>query len=70
MANANNDANNEVRRLDNDPSILRRRTERLMALRYDSGRATVLACSAIDIHELERLIARGCPPLTAARIAA
>jgi len=50
MANANNDANNEVRRLDNDPSILRRRTERLMALRYDSGRATVLACSAFDIH--------------------
>ena len=64
------DADNEVRRLDDELGILRWRTERLIALGFDSGRATVLACSPIDIHELERLISRGCPPATAARIAA
>ena len=50
--------------------VLHWRTERLTALGYEAPRATFLAWSGVDIHELERLIARGCPLTTAVRIAA
>jgi hypothetical protein len=50
--------------------VLRWRTERLLGLGYELPRATLLAVSRVDIHDLERLITNGCPPDTAARIAA
>jgi hypothetical protein len=46
------------------------RTEYLIALGFALPEAAFLAFSRVDIHELERLIARGCPPETAVRIAA
>lgn len=58
------------RRLEDELNVLRWRTERLLALGYDFRRAAFLAYSGIDIHELERLIRKGCPPATAERIAA
>jgi hypothetical protein len=63
---------NEIdwRRLDDDLTVLRWRRERLLALGYELSRATLLAVSRVDIHELERLIGKGCPPETAVRIAA
>jgi hypothetical protein len=60
----------EWRRLDEDVSLLRWRTERLIALGYELREAAFLAMSQVDIHELERLIVKGCPPATAVRIAA
>ncbi len=59
----------EWRRLDDDLTVLRWRTDRLIALGYELRQAAFLAISQIDVHELERLIGRGCPPATAARIA-
>jgi hypothetical protein len=53
-----------------DLTVLRWRTERLLGLGYELPRATLLAVSRVDIHDLERLITNGCPPDTAARIAA
>ena len=55
---------------DDELNVLRWRTERLMALGYKFPRAAFLANSGLDIHELERLIRKGCPPATAVRIAA
>lgn len=46
------------------------RRQRLRALGYPSNAATRLALSDVDVHELERLIRRGCSPELAARIAA
>ena len=60
----------DPRRLDDELCVLRWRTERLMTLGYEFPQAARLACSTADVHELERLIARGCPLGTAARIAA
>ena len=60
----------EWRRLDHELSVLRWRTERLIALGYELREAAFLAISGVDIHELERLIVKGCPPETAVRIAA
>ena len=60
----------EWRRLDDDLSVVRWRTERLIALGYELREAAFLAISRVDIHELERLIGKGCPPATAVRIAA
>jgi hypothetical protein len=60
----------DFRRLDDDLTVLRWRTERLLGLGYELPRATLLAVSRVDIHDLERLITNGCPPDTAARIAA
>jgi hypothetical protein len=60
----------EWRRLDDDLTVLRWRTRRLVALGYDLQQAAFLAISQIDVHELERLIGSGCPPATAVRIAA
>ena len=65
-----NTLDSEWRSLDDDLTVLRWRTERLVALGYDLREATFLAISQIDVHELERLIGRGCPPETAVRIAA
>ena len=60
----------EWRRLDDDLTVLRWRTERLVALGYELRQAAFLAISPIDVRELERLIGKGCPPATAVRIAA
>ena len=60
----------EWRHLDEDLTVLRWRTERLIALGYELREAAFLAISQIDIHEIERLIGSGCPPATAVRIAA
>ena len=60
----------EWRRLDDDLTVLRWRTERLIALGYELREAAFLAISRVDLHELERLIEKGCPPATAVRIAA
>jgi hypothetical protein len=60
----------EWRRLDDDLAIVGWRTERLLALGYGLREAAFLALSQVDLHELERLIANGCPPATAVRIAA
>ena len=65
-----NTLDSEWRSLDDDLTVLRWRTERLVALGYDLREATFLAISQIDVHELERLIGRGCPPEIAVRIAA
>ena len=54
--------------VDDRLELARWRTERLTALGYDTARAIILACSTVDVHELERLIARGCPLATAVRI--
>jgi hypothetical protein len=59
----------EWRRLDDDLTVLRWRTDRLVALGYELQQAAFLAISQIDVHELERLIGSGCPPATAVRIA-
>ena len=58
------------RRLDDDLTVLRWRTERLLALGYTRRDAASLASSRVDVHDLERLIARGCLLDTAVRIAA
>lgn len=54
--------------LDEDLSVVHWRTERLLALGYGWREAVRLAGTAIDIHELERLIGMGCPLETAVRI--
>jgi hypothetical protein len=56
--------------LDEGLSVVHWRTERLLALGYEWREAARLAGTGIDIHELERLIAMGCPLETAVRIAA
>lgn len=58
------------RRLDDDLTVVRWRTERLLALGYELREAAFLAISQVDIRELERLIGKGCPRETAVRIAA
>jgi hypothetical protein len=57
-------------RLEEELAIAAWRTERLLSLGYDLREAAFLALMRVDIHELERLIVQGCPPETAARIAA
>ncbi len=60
----------EWRSLDDDVTVLCWRTERLIALGYGLREAAYLAISDVDVHELERLIGKGCPTETAVRIAA
>ena len=60
----------EWRRLVDDLTVMRWRTERLVTLGYELRQAAFLAISQIDVHELERLIGNGCPPATAVRITA
>jgi hypothetical protein len=62
--------NGEWRRLGDDLTVLGWRTERLIALGYVLPEAASLAISDVDVHELERLIGKGCPTETAVRIAA
>jgi hypothetical protein len=60
----------ELEALDNELVVTRWRTERLVGLGYEPPEAASLAVSEVDVHELERLIGKGCPPATAVRIAA
>ena len=57
-------------RLDDEISLLWWRSQRLRSLGYGVRESARLASSRIDVHELERLIAKGCPHNTAVRIAA
>jgi hypothetical protein len=50
--------------------VLAWRERRLVALGYPVGEATLLACAPVDIHDVERLIERGCPLDLAIKIAA
>jgi hypothetical protein len=59
-----------IGKIDDELMVVRWRTERLVALGYDPHDARLLAISQVDVHELERLIGKGCPPATAVRIAA
>lgn len=59
----------DVLRLDEDLMVMRWRIERLLTLGYEFGRAASLAMSQVDVHDLERLIRKGCPRDTAVRIA-
>ena len=45
------------------------RLERLLKLGYDQEQAAELADSRVDIHDIEKLIAAGCRPDIAARVA-
>ena len=60
----------ERRRLDEVLAVVDWRVTRLRALGYGVRDAAHLALTPIDVHDLERLIAKGCPPETAVRIAA
>ena len=60
----------ELEALDAELVVTGWRTERLVGLGYDPREAASLAFSEVDLHELERLIGKGCPPATAVRIAA
>jgi hypothetical protein len=62
--------NSERQSLDDGLTALCWRTERLLALGYELREAAYLAISDVDVHELERLIGKGCPAETAVRIAA
>jgi len=48
--------------------VLYWREDRLVTMGFDPGRAYELARTILDIHELEHLLARGCPPQTAVAI--
>lgn len=56
--------------VDEHDQVLAWRTERLLELGYPVDEAIRLADTPVDVHQLEQLIARGCPPATAARILA
>jgi hypothetical protein len=56
--------------LDDELIVMDWRTERLVGLGYNLPEAASLVLSEVDVHELERLIGKGCPPTTAVRIAA
>jgi hypothetical protein len=58
------------RLLEDELGALRWRIRRLMVLGYEMLEAAYLAVSGVDVNELETLIASGCPPRTALRIAA
>jgi hypothetical protein len=60
----------EWRALEDELRVMRWRAERLVTLGYGHREAARLARSKIDVHELARLIAMGCPASTAVRIAA
>lgn len=48
--------------------VLSWREDRLVTMGFDPGRARELAQTILDLHELEHLIAGGCPPQTAVAI--
>ena len=60
----------ELEALDDELIVTHWRAERLVGLGYEPREAASLALSEVDVHELERLIRKGCPPATAVRIAA
>ena len=60
----------ELHRLEEALAVVDWRASRLRALGYGVRDAALLAWSPVDVHDLERLIAKGCPPATAVRIAA
>lgn len=68
-----NEANSlaaDWRQLDEELEVVRWRTQRLLEIGYELREAARLAFSRIDIHDLERLVDRGCPLETAVRIVA
>lgn len=48
--------------------VLSWREDRLLAMGFDSERAYDIARSTLDLHQLEDLLGRGCPPHTALAI--
>ena len=60
----------EWRQLDAELEVIRWRTQRLLRIGYEFREAARLALSRIDIHELERLVGKGCSLETAVRIVA
>jgi hypothetical protein len=54
---------------DETTRVIEWRQRRLLALGYPLAGATLLACAPLDIHDVERLIERGCPLDLAAEIA-
>ena len=63
-------ADGDLGHLDEELTVVLWRTERLVALGYELREGAVLAFSHLDVHELENLIAKGCPPAIAVQIAA
>lgn len=64
------DTHDRANRLEEELAVVDWRTSRLRALGYGVRDAALLALTPVDVHDLERLISRGCPPETAVRIAA
>jgi hypothetical protein len=48
--------------------VLSWREDRLLAMGFDPVRAFDIACTILDLHQLEDLLGRGCPPQTALAI--
>jgi hypothetical protein len=48
--------------------VLSWREQRLVMLGFDPERASEVARTTLDLHELEHLLGRGCPPQTAVAI--
>jgi hypothetical protein len=48
--------------------VLSWREQRLVMLGFDPERASEVARTTLDLHELEHLLGRGCPPRTAVAI--
>ena len=65
------DANpDSVARNPGEARVFEWRTERLLSLGISKGRASVIALSQTDVHDIERLVDRGCPLDVAIKIAA
>jgi hypothetical protein len=54
---------------DEDDPVLAWRFDQFSALGFDEIQAVLLANSDVDLHLTRSLIARGCPPTLAAKIA-
>jgi hypothetical protein len=48
--------------------VLSWREDRLLAMGFDPVRALDIARTILDVHQLEDLLGRGCPPQTALAI--
>jgi hypothetical protein len=48
--------------------VLSWRELRLLGMGFDPERAYEIARTILDLHELERLLGRGCPPQTAVAV--
>jgi hypothetical protein len=48
--------------------VLSWRERRLVMMGFDPERASEVARTTLDLHELEHLVGRGCPPQTAVAI--